>query len=404
MDAMRIGNYALDTDLVMQMGEKIFFAAIILIVTWAIANAAKWAFAKLVDNVSFLQQATGSGVSIGMSLGKIVSLIIWLFGMVILLQHFGFDSAIAPLQSLLTDVFDFIPNLLGAGIIFFIGLIIARIVRDLIETTLSTMNVDKWAAKGGINEVTGSTKISSTIATIIFAIAMIVVSIAALGELGIATISEPATAMLQIVLSAIPLVIGAAILLAIAYFIATWVGMLIREIMPNLGADRAIAAMGLLPEGTTASTLVARVVSTAIMLFAAIAATKMLNFPELTLILNEVLELGGKVIFGGVIIAFGFMIANILSKLIGGSAEGSLGSQIVRYATILLFVAVGLKFMGLADSIINMAFGALVIGTAVAAALAFGLGGRDAAAKALEDLRANAAKPKAPARKTADKE
>jgi hypothetical protein len=121
----------------------------------------------------------------------------------------------------------------------------------------------------------------------------------------------------------------------------------------------------------------------------------MLQFPELTNILNEVLALGGKVIFGGVIIGLGFMIANILARIVGGASEGSMGSQIVKYATIVLFVAMGLKYMGLADSIINMAFGALVIGGGVAAALAFGLGGRDAAAKTLEDMRS--AKPKAPA-------
>jgi len=55
----------------------------------------------------------------------------------------------------------------------------------------------------------------------------------------------------------------------------------------------------------------------------------------------------------------------------------------VRYGTIILFSAMGLKYMGLADQIIETAFGALVIGGAAAAALAFGLGGRDAAARML---------------------
>jgi len=63
-----------------------------------------------------------------------------------------------------------------------------------------------------------------------------------------------------------------------------------------------------------------------------------------------------------------------------------LGGKIVKYVTIILFVAMGLNYMNVADSIINMAFGALVIGGAVAGALAFGLGGREAAAKTLADL------------------
>ena len=53
----------------------------------------------------------------------------------------------------------------------------------------------------------------------------------------------------------------------------------------------------------------------------------------------------------------------------------------LRYSAIALFIAMGLRYMGLADSIINLAFGAVVIGGAAAAALAFGLGGREAAAR-----------------------
>ena len=125
----------------------------------------------------------------------------------------------------------------------------------------------------------------------------------------------------------------------------------------------------------------------AIMLISAIAATRLLQFPELTNLVNQVLELGGKVIFGGVIIAIGLLVANMLSGLVSGASGGGMGANIIRYATIILFAAMGLKYMGIADSIIEMSFGALVIGGAAAFALAFGLGGRDAAANVLSDMR-----------------
>ncbi|WP_254054415.1 mechanosensitive ion channel [Sphingorhabdus sp. EL138] len=395
MDGLRIGNYALDTELMMEWGEKIGVALIILLLTWIVAKAAKWAFAKLVDNISLLQRDTGSGESIGMSLGKIVSLLIWLFGLIAVLSTFGLNSVIEPLQTLLDDVMGFIPNIIGAGIIFFVGSIVANIVKQIVETTMMTVNLDKWANKAGAEEVTGNSTISKTIGTIVYVLIIIPIAILALDALNMSTITEPATSLLNTIFTSIPLVIGAAILLGIAYMIARWVGGLIEEVLPGLGVDRSVNALGILPEKTTVSSVVSKIVIIAIMLFAAIAATRMLQFPELTNILNEVLALGGKVIFGGVIIGLGFMIANILARIVGGASEGSMGSQIVKYATIVLFVAMGLKYMGLADSIINMAFGALVIGGGVAAALAFGLGGRDAAAKTLEDMRS--AKPKAPA-------
>ncbi len=395
MDGLRIGNYALDTELMMAWGEKIGIALIILLVTWVVAKAAKWAFAKLVDNISLLQRDTGSGESIGMSLGKIVSLLIWLFGLIAVLQTFGLNNVIAPLETLLDNVMGFIPNIVGAGIIFFVGSIVAKIVKQIVETAMMTVNLDKWANKAGAEEVTGNSTISKTIGTVVYVLILIPIAILALDALQMSAITSPATALLDTIFTSIPLVIGAAILLGIAYLIARWVGGLIEEVLPGLGVDRSVDALGILPEKTTISSVVSKVVVIAIMLFAAIAATRMLQFPELTNILNEVLGLGGKVIFGGVIIGLGFMIANILSKVVSGASQGGMGGQIVKYATIVLFVAMGLKYMGLADSIINMAFGALVIGGGVAAALAFGLGGRDAAAKTLEDLRAS--KPKAPA-------
>jgi hypothetical protein len=65
--------------------------------------------------------------------------------------------------------------------------------------------------------------------------------------------------------------------------------------------------------------------------------------------------------------------------------EGT-ATTILRYGTIILFVAIGLQYMGLADSIINLAFGSIVVGAALAAALAYGMGGRDVAHRSLERL------------------
>ena len=90
--------------------------------------------------------------------------------------------------------------------------------------------------------------------------------------------------------------------------------------------------------------------------------------------------LGGKVIFGTLIIVVGIFLARIIAKLVGsGTGEGGFAQTLVRYAIIALFTAIGLTFMGLADQIVMLAFGLILGSAAVACALAFGLGGRDAA-------------------------
>jgi Conserved TM helix len=150
----------------MQWGQKILFAVAIVIVTWALAKAAKWAFAKMVDQITFLQRGTASGESVGMALGRIVSLLVWLFGLILVLQQLGFDSAITPVQGLLGNFIGYLDNIVFAAAIFFIGSMIARIVRDLVVTALSTVDFDRWANKGGIEAVTGNNAITKTIGTL----------------------------------------------------------------------------------------------------------------------------------------------------------------------------------------------------------------------------------------------
>ncbi|VAV88551.1 FIG00637312: hypothetical protein [hydrothermal vent metagenome] len=401
MDGWRIGNYALDTELMMEIGQKLAIAVAILVVTWILAKAAKWAFAKLVDNISFLQRDTSSGTSVGESLGKIVSLIIWLFGLLAILNVFNLGEATKPIENLLNNVMDFVPNLVGAALIFFIGMIVARIVRDLIVTILQTVDFDKWANRGGVDNVTGNTTISNTIGTIVYVLVVIPIAILALDALQLESVSAPASDMLRMILAAIPNIIGAAIILGIGYLISKFVVQIVKEILPGLGVDQSVAAMDILPEKTSLTSIVARVIQIAIMLFFAIAATRLLGFGELTEILDRILELGGSVIFGGVVILAGFLIANLLSRVMGSADEGSMAGTIIRYATIILFTFMGLQFMGVGEKIVETAFTALVIGGAAAAALAFGWGGRHVAGKVLEDLRANPPKPKAPARKPA---
>lgn len=399
MENFQIGGYALDTELAMAWGQKLAVVAVILVITWALAKAAKWSFAKLVDRVPLFQRAAGNGDSIGLSLGKIVSLFIWLFGLIAVLQRMGFDSVIQPIQGLLDSFIAFVPNILGAAVIFFVGAMVAKIVREIVETALGAVNFDRWANMGGVEKVTGNSAISRTIGTIVFVLIIVPVSIAALDVLGVPSITEPAKAMLQMVLEAVPLIIGASLLLGLGYFIARWVSGLLEEVLPGLGFDRGVQAIGILPEGRTASGMVSTIVSIAIMLFMAVAATRLLGFPELTSIVETVLAQGTNVIFGAVLIAVGVALARLLRNLVAAAAGEGVAPNAVYWLTVGLFIFIGLKQMQIGGLIVDYAFGALAVGAAVAFALAFGLGGRDAAAKLLSEMRANP--PKVPAPKPA---
>lgn len=379
--------YRFDQALLMEWAQKIGVALAILVVTWLLAKAAKWAFGKLVDAVPLFRHHTSSGKTLGASLGTIASLLIWLFGLVAVLQVFDLGGVMGPLQTMLNQTMAFLPRLIGAGVIFFVGLIVARIVRDLVLTFLQTLDLEKWAARGGVDTATGPGAISKAIATVVYVLIVIPVAIVALDTLNLSSVSGPATQMLGMILDAIPRVIGAGVVLGIGYVIARFVGRFLEELLPQLGVDRAIASLDALPAGTSVSKGLSRVAQIAIVVFAAIAATRLLGFPELSRILDEVLALGGRVLFGTVVIVAGYVVSNLLARLVSGGSGSETVATIAKWSGFTLFAFMGLQFMGVGEDIVRLAFGAIVIGGAAAAAIAFGLGGRDAAAKALEDAR-----------------
>ena len=203
--------------------------------------------------------------------------------------------------------------------------------------------------------------------------------------LGIEAISGPATQMLNEIGNAIPRILAAALWIGIAFIAAKFLKTIIEAILPPTGFDDAIRSTGVLPASTFPSRIVANIAMVAIILAASIEAAKQLGGGTIAIFLAQVTELGGKVIFGTLIIVVGIFLARIVANLVGsGTGEGGFGQTIVRYAIIALFTAIGLTFMGLADQIVMIAFGLILGSAAVATALAFGLGGRDAAAHVLE--------------------
>jgi len=389
----------------MNWGPKILIAILILIATWIVARAVKWVIQKAIDRTPALRKhMTGSPEeTVGHQLGTIAKLIIWLVGIMAALQFLGIGQILAPINELVTDIFAFLPKLIGAGLIFFIGLIVARIVRRLVETVLIAANIDGLLARVGIGSTEGTVRsapeavppgaapgmtrasLARAAGVLVYALIIIPVAIAALQVLGIEAISGPAITMLNEILAAIPRVLAAALWIGIAFVAARFLKTIIEAILPPTGFDDAIRSTGVLPASAFPSRIVANVAMIAIILAASIEAARQLGGDDIAIFLAQVTALGGKVIFGSLIIVVGIFLARIIANLVGsGTGEGGFAQTIVRYAIIALFTAIGLTFMGLADNIVQMAFGLILGAAAVATALAFGLGGRDAAARILE--------------------
>jgi hypothetical protein len=399
-------------DQMIQWGPRVVFAILILIVTHFVAKAVQWGVAKAIDRVPVLKRhpQTG-GESVGVELGRLVYWLVWLVGLIAALQPLGLSGVLTPVTSLTNEVFAFLPRLLGAGLFFFAGLILARIVRHVIEAALGALNIERLLGRAGISigepplavdqtgvATEGAAPVRSSIAravgVIVSATIIIFAAIAALQILEISAISDPATAMLNSIALAIPRVLAALVWLAIAFLIGRWVKTLIETVLPSLGFDDSVRALGIMPGSSNPSRVIGAIAMTAILLAAAIEAARQLGGDSVAALLFQITELGGKVIFGTVIIVAGLFLARILSSLVGSSTgEAGYAQTVVKYAIIALFTAIGLTFMGLADQIVMLAFGLILGSAAVATAIAFGLGGRDAAARILEQWAEEQAPP-----------
>jgi hypothetical protein len=385
-------------------GPRVVFAILILVATHFVAKLVQWGVRKMIDRVPVLKRHPDvGGESVGVELGRLAYWLVWLVGLIAALQPLGLSGVLTPVTSMTNEVFAFLPRLLGAGLFFFAGLILARIVRHVVEAGLGALNIERLLGRAGIAvgdaplavddsgvAQEGAAPVRSSIAKAVgITISAVIIIFAAIGSLQIlqiSAISDPATNMLNMIATAIPNVLGALVWLTIAFVIGRWGKTLLETVLPSLGFDNAMRALGVMPANTVPSRVVGTIAMTAAIIVGIMEAARMVGGDSTAVLLFQITELGGKVIFGTIIIVVGIFLARILANLVGSSTgEAGYAQTIVKYAIIALFTAIGLTFMGLADQIVMMAFGLILGSAAVATALAFGLGGRDAAARILEE-------------------
>ncbi|MBL8546504.1 MAG: mechanosensitive ion channel [Hyphomonadaceae bacterium] len=394
-------------------GPRILLALVIVVVAHFAAKAVKWAIAKGVDRIPFFSRRDGAGaasakptVDVGERIGEVGYWLVWLLGLIAALNVLDMNAVVAPLNGMVAGFLAYLPNVVGAALIFFIGFMLATIVRRMVEATVEAVELDRRLIDAGLTHTPKGPGLARLLGLLAFTLIIIPVAIAALDVLDIEAISNPARDMLQSILLTIPRVIGAALIIFIAYLIGRWVMTLIEEGLKAIGFDDIISSianaepirvgrekMDLTPGVDTInfskfppSKMIGLAVLVGIVLFAAVEAARLLEFAAMAAMLTRVLELASSVLFGAVIIALGILLANILAA--ASSREGKPSSEIistlVRWGVIILATAVGLSFMGLANNIIALAFGLILGSVAVAVAIAFGVGGRDAAKRLLD--------------------
>ena len=367
---------------------NIIAAVAVGVVGWVIATVARTAINAALAKTSMDERLSAKAGVKPMS-STIADMVYWFILLIVLTMVLGqleLDGLFAPLTNMVDKIFSFIPNILIAGVVFVVGYIIAKVVRGIVTNLVSTFDVQKLASKAGLSEQNSLPNIAGSLA---FLVVIIPTIIAALNALKIDVIARPATNMLNKIMEALPNIFMAAAILIVTFYVVRMVANIIKGLLENTQINQLPAKVGL--EQTMGDKKISDLVGYAIiffaMLFAAIAAADLLGFEPISAIITMFIAFGANIILGAVILFIGFWLANIIAGVVERSEQGSqFLANIVRVLIMGLVLAMGLKAMGIADSIVNLAFGLTLGAVAVAFALSFGLGGQEAAARFLRKM------------------
>ena len=358
------------------------------VIGWVIATVARTAINAALSKTTMDERlSTQAGVKPMSS--TIADMVYWFILLVVLTMVLGqleLDGLFAPLTNMVDKIFSFIPNILIAGVVFVVGYIIAKVVRGIVTNLVSTFNVQELATKAGLSEQNSLPNIAGSLA---FLVVIIPTIIAALNALKIDVIARPATNMLNKIMEALPNIFMAVAILFVTFYVVRMVANIVKGLLENTQINQMPAKVGL--QETMGDKRISDLVAYAIiffaMLFAAIAAADLLGFEPISAIITMFIAFGANIILGAIILFIGFWLANIIAGVVERSEQGSqFLANIVRVLIMGLVLAMGLKAMGIADSIVNLAFGLTLGAVAVAFALSFGLGGQEAAARFLRKM------------------
>lgn len=378
-------------------------AALTIIIGYFISKIAAAIVAGGINRTGIGRKAKTTGGNIGKSLAKAVFWVLWLVFILMGLSQFPLlSNQLGFLNGMMENIFSYLPQFAIGGFVLGVGILLSRVVKEALTSTLEVAQVDNLVNRFGITgereDGVPNTSLSKSAGVLAAAIVTITAAATAIGIWDIPGVSGPVSELLNTILGYIPRIIGAAIILGIFVFIGRFVSNLAKSTLPGLGVDNSLSSLASLDgdgPNFVPSNLIANVSFIGIALMGLIAAMNTLDIPQLTEIFEIILGVGGRVIFGAVIIGAGLFIANFVSKIVT-QTSGDLAGKIIKYATMVIVTFMGLETMQLGEGIVDTAFRYSVMAAAVAAgvggAIAFGLGGREWAGKKLQQWLPNTRK------------
>ena len=324
-----------------------------------------------------------SQVSLSQVLGNVVYGLVFLFFLPAILDALSLGGLLTPVNLMVGKLLAFLPNLAGALLIIFIAWWVGRFVRSFSFGLLQASGLD---AK--VIAYTKGISLAKTISDVLYALVWLIFLPAVLDTLGLEGLLWPVNGMIGKMLEFLPNLFAAALLIAISYICGRILAQIVTGLLSGFGIDAFLERQGCVSAASKEyppSRIVGMLVLFWVMLLAIMETAQVLGFSLLADLSAKFTVFASQILLGLIIFGLGVYLANWANRAIvsGGMVNAKLLATAARIAILVLSAAMALREMGIANDIINLAFGLLLGAVAVAVALAFGLGGREAAGQQL---------------------
>ena len=212
-------------------------------------------------------------------------------------------------------------------------------------------------------------------------------------------IIEPVRQMLTRILAYLPVLLGALIILIVGWVVAKTIKGVFDWLLKLIRFD-ALADKAGIPEilrkgnlDVSAREVVSSIVYWLIMIMVLVMTVDALGLPKASDVLTSLFAYIPNVIAALLVLIVAMFLANFVSGIVRTAAGNAnlpkpeILAGISRWAIIIFAITIALEQLGIAPLLVATTFNIILGGIVLALALAFGLGGKDAAEKYLEELK-----------------
>lgn len=368
-------------------------AILLLLLAWGVAVVARLIIQKVFVKIGVgkalsklpLFKDESQAESVLEQVGNLVYFLVFILFLPAVFNAINMTEVSTPISNMMSQFLNYIPNIIAAGIIIVVGVFVAKLVKELFRQFFDTLNIDRLLQKVNPDKDTDAddktkVRLSVILSNVIYIFVLIPFITIGLEALNIDSISRPIQAVLNDVVTMIPNIFVAIVLVIAGYYIGKVLGNLLSNLLDGVGIGKVFQSLGLNkdkePKFNIAKSL-GILVQVLVVLFFTVEALHVINLEVLNSIGHAVIAYLPFLLSAVIILGAGLFLANIIGNWIENNTSSKLSAILIKAVIIVFAVFMTLEQLHFATNIVNKAFLLILGGLMIAFAVSFGLGGRE---------------------------